>query len=120
MDLAAGISVIADNLSAVVDTVGDRRLCPTRTRDIGKLAILIQEATRDGSRILPGAHNRTRRIDMDATVRNSFWIINRGHFTADHHKAVHDLLLVLVLPDDHARVVDSSENSGYGSRHIDG
>ncbi len=56
---------------------------------------------------------------MDATVRNSIRVINRRYFTAGQHKAVHDVFLVFVLPDDHARVVDSSENSGYGSWHVD-
>ncbi len=41
MVLAAGVSVITDNLSAVVDPIGDRRLCSAGAGDVCKLAVLI-------------------------------------------------------------------------------
>src|SRR5580693_5866436 len=109
MVFTAGVGVEANNPSAIVNTVGDRSLGTTRAGDTGELAILVQKPGRNAGRTLRRAHNRAVRINTGAAIGNRVRVINCGHLTADQHKAVDDALLVFVLTDDHAIVVDSSQ-----------
>ena len=101
-----GVAVGADHQPVVVDPVGHRVRRSSGTRDVGKLAVLINEPSDCAAGIQVAAHDHTAGIDISANGLRTLWVIDAGQFIAISHEAAHDPLPGLVLSDDHARVVN--------------
>src|ERR1039458_3786632 len=101
-----GAQVVTDDLSRVVDSDSSRVRGSSRTGNIGKLAVLIQESLLMAVGIRVGTDNRSRAIRIDtagARIR-ALRVVEPGDLFAVENIPVHSPALVKVKADHHARV----------------
>ena len=110
------VGVSADNITFIVDPRGSRRFVRS---DIGKFAVLVEEAVVVARWSSVLADDGAGRVDAGAQGVCALGVVNRGALAMIETEAVKHSALIEVLTHDHTRVIQTISSSCCCARELD-